>query len=123
VYERGWLFNPGYPAQLRAIKIRRCGHRRPLLVHRCRYVCTSASFGAGYLTWLDKPKFSIYNPTPISQTRVFAYAVRHQRRFRFQANFGGQHPEYLWQTRKHIYVQTPFAPSPTLYSARLPQLR
>ena len=125
VYERGWLFNAGYSAQLHAIKIRRCGHRRPLVVHRCRYVCTGASFGAGYLSWLDEPKFSIYNPTPISQeqTVVFAYDVRHDRRFRFQANFGVQHPGYLWHTGKHIYAHTAFVPSPTLYVARLPQLR
>ena len=125
VYEHGWLFNPLDSGQRRAIRIGRCGRRRPVVLHRCRHICGGATFGAGYVTWLDEPRFSIFNPTPISQheTVVFAYDVRRHRRFGFRANFGLQWPLYLWHTRKHIYVQTPFAPSPTLYSARLPQPR
>jgi hypothetical protein len=122
VYEHGWLFDSSYSVQSHAIKVHRCGRRRPLVLHRCRHFCSSASFGAGYVTWLDEKKFSIFDPTPISrdQTVVFAYDVRRHRRFGFRANFGLQWPLYLWHTRKHIYAHTAFT-SPTLYVGRLPE--
>jgi hypothetical protein len=126
VYERPWLFSPVDPPQRHAIKIRRCARRRPLILHRCRHTCGPVNFGAGYVTWIDKPKFSIFNPPPPvtrRQTIVFAFDVRRHRRLGFRANFGLRPPDYLWHTRRHIYAQTAFLPSPTLYVGRLPKRR
>jgi hypothetical protein len=124
VYEQGWLFNSDYSVQSHAIKIRRCGSRRSLVLHRCRHTCGDASFGAGYVTWLDKETFSVFNQPRIlrDETVVFAYDVRGHRRLGFRANFGRQPPEYLWHTRKHIYGHTRLT-SPTLYVGRLPERR
>jgi hypothetical protein len=105
-YERPWLLRSQTG---RYVQLYRCGHRKPLRIHRCSAPSSCRpQLGGGYLTWSEPPWA---RSAPV----IKAFRLADRRRLTIGKLKGAVTVQH---TRRALYVQTNAG---KLYAARLPR--
>jgi hypothetical protein len=109
-YQRPWFLRND---SRRYIQLYRCGHRKPLHIHRCQHLYACASqLGGGYLTW---------NDSPWGVTTIGAFRLSNRRK-RTIGKLPGTGTAL--HTRRTVYVNIvseEVGASGKVYAARLPR--